>query len=55
MFRYHFLGHFSAELIEICCGLLLNIILKHTERNFLKHYEYVFTQKNLKCRQIFCV
>ena len=28
MFRYHFLGHLSAELNEICCGSLLNSVLK---------------------------
>ena len=54
MFRYHFLGRFFAELIEICCGSLLNNILKTTEGNFLKHYEYVLTPKNLK-RHIFGV
>ena len=36
MFRYHFLGHFLAELIEICCGSLLNSILKTYRRKFLK-------------------
>ena len=57
MFRYHFLGHFLAELIEICCGSLLNSILKTYRRKCLnlKHYEYVFTPKNLKCCQHFCV
>ena len=52
MFRYHFLGHFLPELIEICCGSLLNSIIKRTEGNFLKHYEYFFSPKNLKCCQI---
>ena len=36
MFRYHFLGHFLAELIEICCGSLLNSIVKTYRRKFLK-------------------
>ena len=36
MFGYHFLGHFFAELIEICCGSLLNSILKTYRRKFLK-------------------
>ena len=36
MFRYNFLGHFLAELIEICCGSLLNSILKTYRRKFLK-------------------
>ena len=35
VFRYHFLGHFLAELNEICCGSLLNSILKTYRRKFL--------------------
>ena len=35
VFRYHFLGHFLAELNEICCGSLLNSILKMYRRKFL--------------------
>ena len=31
-----FLDHFLAELIEICCGSLLNSILKTYRRKFLK-------------------
>ena len=34
VFRYHFLGHFLAELNEICCGSLLNSILKTYKRKF---------------------
>ena len=37
MFRYHFLGHFLAELNEICCGSLLNSILKTYRRKCLKN------------------
>ena len=55
MFRYHFLGHFLAELIDIWCGSLLNSILKTYRWKFLiRHFEYVFTQKNLKCCHILC-
>ena len=46
MFRYHFHGHFLAELIEICCGSLLNSILKTYRRKFLKTYEY-FSPQNI--------
>ena len=53
MFRYHLLGHFLAELIEICCGPLLNSILKSTEGNFLKHYEYFFSPKK-SCQNCWC-
>ena len=35
VFRYHFLSHFLAELNEICCGSLLNSILKTYWRKFL--------------------
>ena len=35
VFRYHFLSHFFAELNEICCGSLLNSILKTHRRTFL--------------------
>ena len=55
MFRYHFLSHFLAELNEICCGSLLNSILKTTEGNFFKHSDFFFIQQNLKCCQIFVV
>ncbi len=48
-----FLGHFLAELIEICCGSLLNSILKTNRRKFLKTLWILFTPKNLKCCQ-FC-
>ncbi len=36
VFRYHFLSHFLAELNEICCGPLLNSILKTYRSKFLK-------------------
>ena len=55
MSRYHFLSHFLAELNEICCGSLLNIILKTTEGNFFKHSDFFFIQQNLKFFQIFVV
>ena len=56
MFRYHFLGHFLAELNEICCGSLLNSILKkRTEGNFFKHSDFVFIQQNLNFFFDFCV
>ena len=60
MFRYHFLGHFLAELNEICCGSLLNSILKTYRRKFrfffystkskiLSNFVHVFfTQKTIK-------
>ena len=35
VFRNHFLGHFLAELNKICCGSLLNSILKTHRRKFL--------------------
>ena len=35
MFRYHFLGHVLAEFNLICCGSLLDSILKTYRRKFL--------------------
>ena len=55
MFRYHFLSHFLGELNEICCGSLLNSIIKTSEGNFFKHSDFFFIQHNLKCFQIFVV
>ena len=56
MFRYHFLGHFLAELIEICCGSLLNSIVKTYRRKFLKTLWIWFHPGNkMKCCQICCV
>ena len=50
MFRYHFLSHFLAELNEICCGSLLNSILKRTEGNFFKHSDFFIQQNQKFCR-----
>ena len=56
MFRYHFLGHFLAELHDICCGSLLNSILKkRAEGNFFEHSDFFSIQQNLKFGRILCV
>ena len=61
VFRYHFLSHLMAELNEICCGPLLNSILKTNRRKFyyyyyfFKHSDFFFIQQNLKFCQIFVV
>ena len=59
MFRYHLFGHVLPELIEICCGSLLNSILKTYGGKFLKTLRiflhpkksvvnFFFTQKMIK-------
>ena len=49
-------SHFLAELNEICCGSLLNSILKTYRRKFLfRFFRFFFIQKNLKFCQIFVV
>ena len=55
MFRYHFLGHFWAELIEICCGSLLNSILKTYKRKFLKSLQIFFHPKKPEMSTFFAV
>ena len=41
MFRYNFLGHLLAQLNEICCGSLLNSILKTYRRKLQQTLLYV--------------
>ena len=55
MFRYHFLSHFFAELNEICCGSLLNSILKRTEGNFFKHSDFFYSTKSEMLSNFCCV
>ena len=54
VFRYHFLSHFLAELNEICCGSLLNSILKNVQKEISLNILIFFIQQNLKFFQI-CV
>ena len=55
MFRYHFLGHFSADLNEICCVAMHHcwiVFWQHTQGYFLKQYETFSPQKiwnGVKC------
>ena len=53
VFRYHFLGHFLAELNEICCGSLLNIILKTYRRKILWFWFFYLTKSEILLNFVF--
>ena len=53
VFRYHFLSHFFAEFNEICCGSLLNNILKTVQKEISLNILIFFIQQNMKFFRIF--
>ena len=54
MFRYHFLSHFLAELNEICCGSLLNSILKNVQKEISLNILIFFYSTKSEMLSNFC-